>query len=206
MIGKYDTPSNLIPYAGIGSRETPEAMLNLISNIAWVLVQHGFILRSGGTQGADSAFERGVDYYANANHMNPDKLKEIYLPWKGFNKSLSELILDSSTNSHAVKVAELFHPRFSHLSDGAIKLQARNSHQVLGPQIYQSALSRFVICYTKNGDGSGGTGQAIRIAKYYDIPIIDLGKPEYVNISLSQVINMINEIMQQPVSLRYMDS
>lgn len=32
------------------------------------------------------------------------------------------------------------------------------------------------ICWTKNGSGQGGTGQALRIAKAYNIPIFDAGK------------------------------
>ena len=35
-------------------------------------------------------------------------------------------------------------------------------------------LSKFVICWTKNGKGTGGTGQAIRIAKGFGIPVFDL--------------------------------
>jgi hypothetical protein len=36
--------------------------------------------------------------------------------------------------------------------------------------------SKFIICWTKNGKGQGGTGQALRIAKEYGIPIFDAGK------------------------------
>lgn len=53
------------------------------------------------------------------------------------------------------------------------KLQARNSYQILGLDL--NTPSNFVICWTKNGKGSGGTGQAIRIARAYNIPIFDAG-------------------------------
>ena len=47
------------PYTGIGSRETPTAILDLMIAIGGVLAQRGFTLRSGGADGADDAFEQG---------------------------------------------------------------------------------------------------------------------------------------------------
>jgi hypothetical protein len=38
-----------------------------------------------------------------------------------------------------------------------------------------------VICYTPNGQGGGGTGQAIRIARDHGIEIHDLGLPIVAN-------------------------
>jgi hypothetical protein len=48
----------------------------------------------------------------------------------------------------------------------------RNSFQVLGPDL-QSPVS-FVVCWTTGGKISGGTGQALRIAKDLSIPIFNL--------------------------------
>ena len=67
-------------YAGIGSRETPGGTLKRMGVISGALHTLGFKLRSGAADGADSAFEK----FAGNN-------KEIYLPWKGFNKHPSEL-------------------------------------------------------------------------------------------------------------------
>lgn len=121
-----------------------------------------FVLRSGGANGADLAFEQGVDRAYGA--------KEICLPWRGFNNSDSDLIV---SDRKAFEIAERYHPYWFHLKEGAKKLQARNSHQVLGKDL--NTPSSFVICWTKNGKGQGGTGQAIRIAKAYDIPVYDAG-------------------------------
>lgn len=150
-------------YAGIGSRETPKEVLDTFKNVAVYLANKGFVLRSGGANGADKAFENGCDGVRGK--------KEIYLPWKGFEGSNSNLIV---SNPKAFEIAKLFHPYWHNLSQGAAKLQARNSHQVLGKDL--ETPSKFIICWTKNGSGSGGTGQAIRIAKHYDIPIFDAGK------------------------------
>lgn len=151
-------------YAGIGSRETPQDVLDIFKSVATYLANNDFTLRSGGAKGADSAFEYGCD--------KVNGVKEIYLPWKGFEGSNSSLIVEEG--GKAYEVAEKFHPYWHNLSQGARKLQARNSHQVLGNDL--NTLSSFIICWTKNGSGSGGTGQAIRISKHYNIPVFDAGK------------------------------
>lgn len=157
----------MIYYTGIGSRNTPEEILKVFENIGQYLATKDFVLRSGAADGADSAFEQGC------NHVNGKK--EIYLPWKGFNGSTSDLVV---TNPEAFEIAKHYHPYWENLKDGAKKLQARNSHQVLGLDLHTP--SDFIICYTPNGQESGGTGQALRIAKDYHIPIFDAG--QYDNI------------------------
>lgn len=149
-------------YAGIGSRETPKSVLKLMSQMAYHLANKGYTLRSGGADGADLAFEVGCD---KANGT-----KEIYLPWPGFNKSKSNLIVN---DKKAEDLAEKYHPYWHNLSQGARKLQSRNSHQVLGRNL--NTPSNFVICYTKNGSKKGGTGQAMRMSESYGIPVFDCG-------------------------------
>ena len=154
-------------YTGIGSREPPEEVLSLFVIVGEFLAKKGYILRSGSAQGADKAFEVGYDKVKGK--------KEIYLPWRRFEDSNSNLIVK---NTKIFDIAKRFHPYWHNLSNSAKKLQARNSHQVLGQDL--STLSRFVICWTKGGSGRGGTGQATRIAKHYGIPVFDAGK--YKNI------------------------
>lgn len=149
-------------YAGIGSRETPEHILKLMNQMAHHLANKGFTLRSGGADGADLAFEIGCD---RANGP-----KEIYLPWPKFNGSNSNLIVN---DEKAFELAEMYHPYWQNLSQGARKLQARNCHQVLGEDL--ETPSKFIICYTKDGKRKGGTGQALRIAEAKDIDIFDCG-------------------------------
>jgi hypothetical protein len=149
-------------YAGIGSRETPIEILKLFTQVGKFLANKSYILRSGHAEGADSAFEYGCDMVSGS--------KEIYIPWKRFGGSDSELVVQEG---RAFEIAKEFHPNWNKLSDGAKKLQARNSHQVLGKDL--NTPSDFIICWTKNGKGTGGTGQAIRIAKHYNIPIFDAG-------------------------------
>ena len=46
-------------YTGIGSRNTPKEVLELMKTIGKYLGCLGYELRSGGADGADSAFESG---------------------------------------------------------------------------------------------------------------------------------------------------
>lgn len=155
-------------YAGIGSRSTPKEVLNLFESLGRYLAACNFTLRSGAADGADSAFERGCDKFLGK--------KEIYLPWKEFNNSDSKLIVK---DPEAFKIAANYHPNWNRLSDGAKKLQARNTHQVLGCNLHTPC--EFIICYTKNGKRSGGTGQALRLADAYHIPIFDVGAYDSIN-------------------------
>lgn len=155
-------------YCGIGSRETPAPILDLMATIGYQAAQQGFLLRSGGAPGADTAFEKGADL--------ADGLKEIYLPWNGFQgRRADEKSTHVIMSQAALDLAAQHHPKWSACSDGARKLHARNCFQVLGPQLDRP--SDFIICWTQGGLGGGGTGQALRLAKALNIPIYDLGDP-----------------------------
>lgn len=149
-------------YAGVGSRETPSVILTLMFQMARHLAVNNYTLKSGGAAGADTAFEKGCDS-VNGN-------KEIFLPWAKFQGSDSQLILK---DKRAEEIAEKFHPYWGNLSQGARKLQARNSHQALGKDLQTK--SSFIVCYTDKGKGTGGTGQIIRIAEGHGIPVFDCG-------------------------------
>lgn len=178
-----------IYYAGIGSRETPRKYVELFKRVGKYLAEQGVVLRSGRADGADEAFEIGCD-------MGSGK-KEIYVPWasfggKQFNKYILTLngarlkkakecivLKEFRDNPEPYKIAEKYHPQWNILKQGAKKLQARNSHQVLGKDL--KTPSSFIICWTEEGKGQGGTGQALRIAKDKDIPIFDCGNYEDIN-------------------------
>jgi hypothetical protein len=92
-------------FAGIGSRETPIYTIKAIKElICPYLVENNFILRSGGADGADKAFEDGYD--------SVNGIKEIYLPWKNFNNNDSPLY---GVCNNALKLAEQTHPLWDRL-------------------------------------------------------------------------------------------
>jgi len=143
-------------YAGIGSRETPPEVRNTMMKISNAFSRLHMILRSGGADGADTAFECGC--------VNDSK--EIWLPWKGFNKNPSRFYLPEDLNNpHLIEIAKVareYHPRWNALSMGGKRMMMRNVIQVLGYQMDSPV--EFVACWTKDGGPTGGTGQAIRIA------------------------------------------
>lgn len=147
IIARLEKATGPKVYAGIGSRETPDHILDLMNSLAIELQSRGFTLRSGGAAGADTAFERGAGIR-----------KEIYRP--------------EDASSAALSLAERFHPNWSRCSYQAKLLHARNGYQVLGRDLNSPV--RGVICWTKDGKASGGTGQAIRIAEYHRIPVFNL--------------------------------
>lgn len=162
-------------YTGIGSRNTPKDIQDVMRALAHRLEQMGYTLRSGGANGADLAFEEGV---TDPRH------KEIYLPWKSFNNSISDLTVQLDG---AYELASRHHPAWNSLKDSVKKLMARNSHQVLGH--FLNNPSKFVVCWTPDGclgratrtNKTGGTGLAIAVADEQGIEIINLAYKEHLD-------------------------
>ena len=173
---------NSLTYAGIGSRETPSEVLDEMKTLGTCLGINGFTLRTGGAEGADIAFEKGCDICGSK--------KEIYTPWKNFSKySKNEIVAPNLSNwKEALQIAEKFHPAWNRLSTGAQKLITRNTYQVLGLDLNSPV--DLVVCWTKDGKASGGTGQAIRLAESYKIPVFNL-KNENCLASLSEFIKSL---------------
>jgi len=156
-------------YAGVGSRETPENVLGLMFDLGYNLSLAGWTLRTGVAPGADQAFIRGACADDAGNVVG-------YLPWPMFEADfVRSHNIDTQNNPEAwtYPAAAQFHPSWDRLTQGAQKLHARNVHQIRGWQ-ETSPLSSFVICWTKDGEATGGTGQAIRIAQHYKVPVFNL--------------------------------
>jgi hypothetical protein len=175
----YDLPPPTAPpaarraYTGIGSRETPPEMLTRMRELAAKLAGGGWVLRSGAAPGADSAFEAGA----------PENLREIYLPWDGFQRSSSPLVIRSlPVFEQAMAIASEHHPAWSRLSRPSRLLMARNACQVLGTHLNEP--SRFLVCWAPQPvldtqgrvkNALGGSGLAIRLAYAHGVPVFHLG-------------------------------
>lgn len=161
-------------YAGVGARASPPDVLELMRAVAVICGRAGLILRSGAAAGADLAFEQGA--------QSVGAEKQIFLPWPGFNGSESKW---DHPLPDAFDLAAQVHPAWPELSPEARKLQARDVHQILGPELKQ--VSAFVVCWTADGatcesectSETGGTGCAIRLATRYRIPVINLARPDH---------------------------
>ena len=168
-------------YAGIGSRDTPEAICREMTQIAEYLDGRGFTLRSGGARGADDAFERGAGN------------REIYLPENTFNGRRADRgnCIDASRLPNwidALALAERHHPNWAAVmrSRNAPSLMGRNAYQILGADLKTPV--NFVVCWAENtqfdGQGQicdvdGGTGLAVRLAYAHQIPVYNLDIPEH---------------------------
>lgn len=166
-------------YAGIGSRRTPDAVLRIMTEFAVKAANRGFVLRSGGANGADKAFEAGCDLVGGA--------KEIYLPWAKFNKSESELW---RLSADAIRSVDLFHPAPQALNHGARSLIARNWQQVMGGGENMVPVV-FIICWTQGDMNSGGTSQALRIAHKYGIPYFNMASGDPLEIAKMICVNVL---------------
>ena len=153
-------------YAGVGSRSTPMHIQKLFEEIAATLAQNGYVLRSGGAEGADVAFERGCKTVKNHR-------KEIFIPWKGFAKNDSPLY---DVPAAATKMASEIHPAWDKCSKWVRLLHGRNCMQILGATL--DTPCEFVLCWTPNGEAEGGTATAINLAIKHDIPIYNFAKQE----------------------------
>src|SRR5688572_5678480 len=126
--------SELLPlyYAGIGAHQNvPDKILNQMSDIAFRFSRMDWILRSGGAQQCDLAFETGLGLLGR---------KEIYLA--------------GDASPRAYEIARTFvRGEWDDRGSYAQDLLARNVHQMLGRDLDRP--SRIAVCYTSNGQDKG---------------------------------------------------
>ena len=159
---------------GIGSRAAKDMpdVYSYIWECGWEIIERTlYVLRSGGADGADLAFETG---YGEGE-------KEIYLPWKGFNKENRKPspydIWDIP--KEAEYIASQIRPAWAVCDQAVKKLHSRNVCQILGKDL--KTPSSKVVCWTKDGKKSGGTRTALVLAEEYNIPIYNIYN-EYMDI------------------------
>jgi len=170
----------MIYYAGIGARTTPATILCIMHGIGRRLANKGWVLRSGEAVGADTAFKEG------AALLNGKM--ELFLPWKGFNGSNSNLYNLPKFNE-AMEIAKSIHPAWFHCSVIARKLLARSVFQILGASL--DTPSSIVIGWTL---GKGGTAFTFSVARKYHVPVLNLRKLE--SVSIPDTLNMIDSILK----------
>lgn len=177
----YDFNMNEKYYTGIGSRKTPQDILEMMMSLARVLDSQGWTLRSGGADGADDYFQKGTSDYSN-----------IFLPWKNFNNHQGVVITDKSIIADAMYLIQQhnLHEQWESMINnpkqaGALKMHIRNVFQVLGEDL--KTPSKMLVCWTPDGalghnDSSkitGGTRTAIRLADTYGVPVFNVKRPEH---------------------------
>jgi len=151
-------------YAGIGSRKTPESILAVMRKTALYLAQEGWHLRSGGADGADTAFAQGALLDTDAIFNKEVRGQtQIYLA-KNINSSLVPYTVYDLAREHSYKF-DTRSPYIQHL-------MLRNVQIIMGEKGDNPV--RFVVCWTPNGKDTGGTGVGVRLAAANNIPVYNL--------------------------------
>ena len=87
-----------------------------------------------------------------------------------------------------MKEAARHHPAWHRCGRGARALHARNAAVVRGPDLADPVTA--VVCWTPDGRDSGGTGEAIRIARARRIPVWNLKSNTYEEVRQALIRRM----------------
>lgn len=165
---KPDIPKR---FTGVGSRETPDDTSDDIVDVCRFLMRREYLMATGDAIGADQMF---FETY-------PLGYKERYAPLGRRYYKQDSIIVPSDEQGYklAESIAGKCHPAWKWMKERSYKeLHIRNVFQVLGRDL--STPSEFLVVWTPDGaelltgKKTGGTGQAIRIAKMFGIPVFNL--------------------------------
>jgi hypothetical protein len=181
-------------YAGIGMRALfPEkgfTVSELIDDVAYKLCMMGYMLHSGRADNTDLKFEIGCQRAESQGGKGGHK---IFLPKDTFNWKTRDGLTYLSKKDIAKDVADRaraltfeLHPNPSKLDHFGLHAMDRNAYQVLGKDL-NTPVDFVIICalnsvFDDKGniiDCKGGTGQAVRIAAKYNIPVFNLLHPPH---------------------------
>ena len=173
-------------YAGIGSRETPSEVLDIMALIARTLNSAGYTLQTGNAIGADKAFR---DNATNTTVFTP-----------------------ADATDRTREIAKEIHPMGQSLDKKrGLDLHARNTNQVFGSNLDTPV--DFVVFYAEESNNpnrpKGGTGQAVELARRKGIPTFNLADPnvltelgKFLDINFEQKIEERNIAEESEVRLQ----
>ena len=174
----YDPKQHNMVYAGIGSRQTPIKVQDIMIQIAKELEKKGYKLRSGHAKGADLAFEQGVFFTSK---------QEIFTASDEISKMVIDIAKEIHPNPHSIN-------RYTN-PDFIWRLMGRNTYQIFGEHLDTPV--DFVLAWTPDGATStktrtirtGGTGQAIDMASRKGIPVINMFNSNWRK-DLDKILNL----------------
>lgn len=153
-------------FAGIGAhKNVPHEIIGQATLISAALIGKGFGLRSGGAECMDEAFRRGA---VGAGARSIDGNLQIFYPDAR----------DSRKTPAWEAIAQLYHPNWAACDERARMLHARNTPIILGANVNDPVQA--VVCWTADGGATGGTGQGMRIAYSYNIPVYNIYWPTHL--------------------------
>ena len=145
----------------IGTRTPGAEAAELCRKVAAAFRDLGWELVTGNAEGIDG-IARDV-----WNQRYPERVT-LVLPWRGYNAAAvhpANRVVVFNGQRAWVESVKKYHPAAGSLSQGAVKLHARNYGIV--------ELADAVVAFPNDGKEGGGTGQGIRVARA-------LGKPLFV--------------------------
>lgn len=167
-------------YAGIGARETPDHILNIMHRYA-ACVASKYICNTGACKGADQAFATGA--------LDGDGEVQLFIPWSTYeqywiarHKFSNVTVYDPNIHIEATASVVKYHPAATNLSSAVTALHARN-YLILNNVSW-------VVCWTAGGAIVGGTGQALRMCYDKDIPVWNLGNSD----TFRKVVTKLQEL------------
>lgn len=176
-------------WTGIGSRKTPDDIQLMMRLIAKQLTDMGWILRSGGAEGADTACYDGCFLSDNVQNALPN----VYISWDGMDNHRETLFNDPGKGIYNAKqyptwdaakeIAFGIRGSFERLGWRGIAHHTRNVFQIQGHDLV--TYTRFVLCWAeprgKRNQVRGGTATAVKLAIELGIEVINLYMPRGFN-------------------------
>lgn len=184
-------------WAGIGARkplteDVPKLNYLIDRIVPWInSTWPGTVMTSGAAEHCDELFEKAA-IAAGIECL-------IFLPWKNFRQHNSPYWLKKKHVEMSEAISIDAHPAWRKLEPKFKLLMMRNAFQVLGKDLKSPV--KFVLCYTADGcqthakrtRQTGGTGQAITIADFHNVPVINmkryLGNLEGLKEAITKVVS-----------------
>jgi hypothetical protein len=173
--------------ACIGSRETPDDILQTIEHLGEMIAAAGLTVVSGNAIGADQAFAKG------ANQVDPTKVK-LFLPWPKYQE---EAFVDGNSievvySSSLEELAAKHHPGWNYLNQPVRKLMTRNAAIIKAAHDSTGLVIGYLDLYHKGG---GGTGHGWRIATEFGMELINLADKDSKNKAVTAIEKLSVGIM-----------
>jgi len=144
-------------------------------DLAHLLREHCLKLRSGGAEGADTAFEVGSRREKEI-YINENGSRGKY--HNGFNIALDRL--PNEVQEHCYRKASEVHPGWERCDDWAKSMHARNILQIEGLNGIHTDFVVYWTEYDKDFLPKGGTATAVKYAVSLGIPTFNLNIPAAV--------------------------
>lgn len=172
-------------FTGIGSRDAPVEILNLMKRIGKAMSDLGYQGRSGYAPGSDTAFYRG----AQQSHRFSKIGFENFLPnsWLFDRPDFGNIKPDPQNNifdattfkdvyAKARDLALEARGSFERLGSGGIELHSRNPFQILGKKLDQPSHIAYFWAQPvgQSGKVKGGTNTAVQIALKFGVKCMNL--------------------------------